>query len=189
MNKTENCDLEPAESTSSVTEGGGNIILSGEISMEMWEQFASMYLPLMQAKTPVSVLIYSGGGDPIAACAIYDMIRASGNDVTTCGFGLVASAATIILQAGKRRLMSPYSTFMIHGISLGMQGELKSHEVDLHANEIKRLDDNLYKILSERSNLTAKKVKEMCLKDTYMSAQDAVKMGFADGIIKRMDVE
>ena len=43
-----------------------------------------------------------------------------------------------------------------------------------------------YEKLAEKSNLSIDKVKNLCDSETYLSAEEAVKAGFADGILGQM---
>jgi ATP-dependent protease ClpP protease subunit len=70
---------------------------------------------------------------------------------------------------------------MIHNGVASYDGPLEKIKIAM-AEEL-FLTQRYYEVLAERSNLTLEKVIEFCNCDTYMSAQIAVKYGFADGII------
>ncbi len=72
-------------------------------------------------KKTVTVKVYSEGGSVYEALAIVGRLRKSGCHIVTEGYGVVASAATIILACGHRRKISHYAQFMHHEYSLFVQ--------------------------------------------------------------------
>jgi ATP-dependent Clp protease protease subunit len=90
--------------------------------------------------------------------------------------------AALILQAADKRIMTPECRFMIHNGSVGMEATVG--QVRALSKEIEFLTQKYYKTLSVRSGVSIAQIKEMCDKETFLSADQAVKMGFADKVLK-----
>lgn len=96
---------------------------------------------------------------------------------------LQASAASIIAMAGNTVLMSPVSTMMIHNpatVAMGDHNEMQKAIEML--NEVKESIINAYEI---KTGLSRAKLSHLMDFETWMNANKAVELGFADGIIAR----
>lgn len=133
---------------------------------------------------PIEITINSPGGSVLDGLALYDAIlrlRRKGHHVTTRGTGMIASMATILMQAGDERILDANSWFMIHEVSAGSRGTIS--EMEDQAAFVKRLNDRLHGILAERSTLTKRQILARTKKKAdWMSAEEAVKLGFADKV-------
>jgi ATP-dependent Clp protease protease subunit len=134
---------------------------------------------------PIKVIMNSPGGQVYEAMAAYDAIRGCKNEVHIMVLGHVMSAAAIILQASTRRIMSPNATMMIHAGTDGFHG----HPVDLQraANESKRIEKLtdgilLARIRERHPKFTEKKLRDLTLFDTFLTARQAVDLGLADEV-------
>jgi ATP-dependent Clp endopeptidase proteolytic subunit ClpP len=133
---------------------------------------------------PIEITINSPGGSVLDGLAIYDTIlrlRRKGHHVTTRGTGLIASMATILMQAGDERILDANSWFMVHEVSAGARGT--SSDMEEQVAFVKRLNDRLHGILAERSTLSKKQILNRTKKkDDWLSAEEAVALGFADKV-------
>lgn len=98
-------------------------------------------------------------------------------------YGCAMSMGSVILQAADIRVMHPNSTMMIHYGEAGMVGHAK--DFDRVAAEYDRLNkwlENLYleKMREVNEKITLRKVKDILKFDTYLTAEDSVKLGLAD---------
>jgi ATP-dependent protease ClpP protease subunit len=84
----------------------------------------------------VRLYINSEGGDVFSGISAMSHVRRCRVPVTTVVDGFVASAATFVLLAGKRREMCRYSKVLIHQVRSGFWGKY----VDL-LDEVKNLKD------------------------------------------------
>lgn len=135
----------------------------------------------------VTINISSPGGQVTEGLAMYDMLEAHPGNVTTVGFGLVASISSVILLAGKTVKMTPNSFFMIHNpwsVTIGDSAETAA-SAELLAKMEKKLQGIYIKKL-EKSGKTdgniALRVKRMMDAETWLTAQEALDMGFIDEI-------
>lgn len=133
---------------------------------------------------PIVIRINSPGGDVLDGFALLDTIlrlRRKGHKITTHGLGMIASMATILMQAGEERILDQNAWFMIHEVSAGVRG--KSSEMEDELNFVKKLQDRLLDILAERSTLTKAQIKRRWKKkDDWMSADEALTLGFVDRV-------
>jgi len=139
---------------------------------------------------PIHVQIMSPGGSVTDGLAIYDTLmrlRRKGHRVTTHGTGLVASMATVLLQAGDERVLDARAKMMLHEGSITLGGNtslsLTSGErEDLEAFS-KMLTNDIAEILTERANLSKRQLQNKWRrKDWYVTAQEALKLGFVDRV-------
>lgn len=131
--------------------------------------------------------ISSPGGKVTDGLAMYDMLEAYEGNVTTLGFGLVASIASVLLLAGKRVKMTPNSFLMIHNpwtVAIGDSAEMTANAELLAKMEKKLLNiyvSKLQKSGKVEGNIQLK-VKRMMDAETWLPADEALEMGFIDEI-------
>lgn len=167
------------------------LFLNGTIAEESW--FDDDVTPqlfkdeLNEGTGNITVWINSPGGDCIAAAQIYNMLMDYKGDVTIKIDGIAASAASVIAMAGTKVLMSPVSMLMIHNpmtIAFGNAGEMEKAIAML--DEVKESIINAYEI---KTGMSRAKLSHLMDAETWMDANKAVELGFADNIIKREDTE
>lgn len=177
-----------AERIRSITEDGVDfptrtIYLHGEIDREKFTQFSTNLKIMNESKGPITIDLFSEGGDYAAGFATYDAIKASKNPVTIEGTGEIFSMAAVIFQGGDKRLLTPESRIMIHNVYVVMPDEkLTSQYLKRYAREIDALSRRYQHVLVEKTGLPIRTIRAWCEKEKYMSAQEAVQLGFADGI-------
>ena len=161
--------------------------LNGTIAEESW--FDDDVTPalfkdeLESGEGNVTVWINSPGGDCIAAAQIYNMLRSYNGKITVKIDGIAASAASVIAMAGDTVYMSPVSMMMIHNpatIAFGDHTEMQK-AMDMLA-EVKESIINAYVIKTGQSRA---KLSHLMDAETWMDANKAVELGFADDIIAR----
>lgn len=131
---------------------------------------------------PVTIWLNSPGGDCIAASQIYSMLMDYKDDVTVKIDGIAASAASVIAMAGTRVLMAPTALMMIHNpmtMAFGDQEEMEKAIAML--DEVKESIVNAYEI---KTSLSRAKLSHLMDSETWMNANRAIELGFADDILK-----
>ena len=165
------------------------LFLNGTIAEESW--FDDDVTPqlfkdeLNKGNGNITVWINSPGGDCVAAAQIYNMLIDYKGDVTVKIDGIAASAASVIAMAGTKVLMSPVSMLMIHNpmtIAFGNKGEMEK-AIDM-LDEVKESIINAYEI---KTGLSRAKLSHLMDSETWMDANKAVELGFADDILKRSE--
>ena len=154
----------------------GNAVDSWIDMLEHWER--------RDPGEPIVIRINSPGGDVLDGFALLDTIlrlKRKGHHITTHGIGMIASMATILMQAGDERVLDANAWFMIHEISAGARG--KTSEIEDELKFIGKLQDRLLDLLAERSTLTKTQIKRRWKKtDDWMSAEEALSLGFVDRV-------
>jgi ATP-dependent Clp protease protease subunit len=143
-----------------------------------------LFLESQDSEKDIIMYIHSPGGHADAAFAIYDTMNYIKPDVSTVCIGSAASAAAFILAAGAKgkRFALKSSRIMIHQVSAGMDGQIE--DMGIQYNEFKAINELL---LTELAKLTNKKLGQLRKdidRDYYMTAEDAVKYGLIDGVLK-----
>lgn len=137
---------------------------------------------LDQNDRPINLLLNNLGGDVYHGLAIYDAIKLCHNPVIATVYGQALSMASLILQAATTRLMMPHSTLMIHCGDDSFSGH--HHNFQRFARETARKQALIERIYAERSGIPLSKAKKLCAMDTWLTAEESVKYGLADGIVK-----
>jgi len=123
----------------------------------------------------------------VAAAQIYNMLMDYRGNVTVKIDGIAVSAASVIAMAGTKVLVSPVSMMMIHNpatIAMGDTAEMQKAIAML--DEVKESIMNAYEI---KTGMSRTKISHLMDAETWMDANSAVEMGFADEIMKRSDAE
>ena len=133
----------------------------------------------------VSVWINSEGGDVFAAAQIYNALKeysSTGKGMVTVKIdAIAASAASMVAMAGDKVLMSPASWLFIHNPStLAIGDSAEMLRVKDMLDEIKESIINTYEI---KSGQPRAKISEFMDAQKWLSAKEAVELGFADGIM------
>ncbi|MFH0755360.1 MAG: ATP-dependent Clp endopeptidase proteolytic subunit ClpP [bacterium] len=161
------------------------IFLGGEIDDDSANIIIAqlLFLQSEDPKKDISLYINSPGGSVTAALAIFDTMNHVKNDVSTVCVGMAASAAALLLSAGKKgkRFSLPNSEIMIHQPMGGTHGQ--ASDIEINAKQILKLKDKLNKILSKNTGQTLSKIEKDADRDYYMSAEEAKKYGIIDKIL------
>ena len=136
---------------------------------------------LFAEKGDVTIWINSPGGDCVAASQIYAMLMDYTGNVTVKIDGIAASAASVIAMAGTKVLMAPTALMMIHNpmtMAFGDHEDLQT-AIDMLA-EVKESIINAYEI---KTSLTRSKISRLMDSETWMNANKAIELGFADDVL------
>ncbi len=129
----------------------------------------------------IVIWINSPGGDCIAASQIYSMLMDYKGNVTVKIDGVAASAASVIAMAGTKVLMAPTALMMIHNpmtVAFGDHTDMQKAIEML--GEVKESIINAYEI---KTSLSRAKLSHLMDSETWMNANKAVELGFADDIL------
>ena len=142
-----------------------------------------LFLEQQNPKEDIKIYINSPGGSVSSALAIYDTMQYIRCDVQTICVGLAASAAALLLSAGKKgkRFALPNSEVMIHQVMGGASGQ--ASDVNIHAQHILKTKEKLNGILAKHTGQKISKVEKDTDRDYFMAAADAMKYGIVDKVI------
>jgi len=131
----------------------------------------------------INLYINSPGGDITALFAIYDTMQFVQPDIATTCLGQAASAAAVLLAAGKpgKRMALPHARILLHQPYAGAQGQ--ATDIELAAREILRMRTLLEEILANHTGQSIEAIHTDTDRDFVMSAEEAKKYGIIDDVI------
>lgn len=132
------------------------------------------------------VRIYSDGGSVFAGLSIYSALKRSKANVIIEVDSLAASIASVIAMAGTVR-MPINSMMMIHNPSTGIYGD--EDELRKTADLLSKIKTMLVNVYKEKTKLDEDKISQLLTEETWMNAQEAKELGFADELIGSVDVQ
>lgn len=144
-----------------------------------------LFLESSDSRSDVQIYINSPGGEVYSGLGIYDTMQYVSMDVATICTGMAASMAAVILCAGQKdkRTALPHARVMIHQPLGGIGG--KASDIQISVNEIRKIKDELYKILSTHSGQTLEKIQQDSDRDYWMRAFEAKEYGMIDEVLER----
>lgn len=142
-----------------------------------------LYLDL-QNNDEIHLIINSPGGYVTSGFAIYDTIKQLKSPVSTLCSGLAASMGSILLSVGEkgRRFIQPHARVMIHQPSGGAQGQASN--IEIQAKEIIKTKELGARILANNCGQDYNKVMKDFDRDYWMGAEESLKYGIVDKILK-----
>lgn len=143
---------------------------------------------LTSSKITVNIINSPGGSVP-HALAIYDLLTTSKAKVVTNGYGVVASAATIIFMAGSKgyRNLSPNMKWLTHRMTVGLQGN--TDQIKTSLSDAEKWEKDLVEIMVNASGgkLNSEMVWSLMNEDEgnglFKDAEEVINYGFADKIM------
>lgn len=129
----------------------------------------------------ITVWIDSDGGSVFAAAGIYNALKEHDGKITVKVGSKAMSAASVIAMAGDEVLMSPMAVMMIHNPLTGAYGDM--HVFRKVADILDTIKDSIINAYVLKTGRSRSKISQMMDDETWMSANVAVKEGFADGIL------
>lgn len=131
---------------------------------------------------PIEVRINSNGGEVYAGIAIFNALRNCEGTVSIYVDGVAASIASIIALCGKPVKMSAHARLMLHRVSGTCCGT--AEEMRVCIEEMEGLEDTLCLIYAARCKKSPEEIRREYFdgKDHWITAQQAVTLGFVDGI-------
>ncbi|MGI6393230.1 MAG: ATP-dependent Clp endopeptidase proteolytic subunit ClpP [bacterium] len=144
-----------------------------------------LFLEAQDSEQDIQLYINSPGGSVTAGLAIYDTMQYVKPDVATICVGQASSMGAVLMAAGAegKRFSLPNSRIMIHQPMGGFRGQ--ATDIEIHAKEILFLKERLLDILCRHTGKDAKTLKKDMERDFFMSAEEAVKYGLIDSVVKR----
>lgn len=163
------------------------VFLTGPVTDESANLVVAQLL-FLESENPdkdISLYIDSPGGSVYAGLGIYDTMQFIKPDVNTICFGMAASMGAFLLAAGAKgkRYALPNSRIMIHQPSGGSQG--MASDIEIQANEILYLKQQLNGILAERTGQPIEAIRRDTDRDNFMNPEQAKAYGLIDHIFVR----
>jgi len=162
------------------------IFLVGPINDGMANLVVAQLL-FLESENPdkdIHLYINSPGGSVSAGMAMYDTMQFIKPDVSTLCTGLAASMGAFLLCAGAKgkRFALPNARVMIHQPSGGFSGQ--ASDIEIHAKEVLYLKRKLNEMMALHTGQPIEAIERDTDRDNFMSAEDAVKYGLVDRVLK-----
>ena len=129
--------------------------------------------------------VNSTGGSEYAGFEMYSLIKGSGREVTAEVQSIAGSAASVFTAACSKVLMSPVGNFFVHRAAIPYTG---GNEERLRQDRqmLLTIDESILNAYMEKvgDKATRTEVRHMMERETFMTPQQAVEKGFADGIME-----
>lgn len=145
---------------------------------------------------PIQMYIHSPGGSVTAGLAIYDTMMHIKAPVHTIGLGMCASMASFLLAAGNpgNRFILPSASDMIHQPSGGTGGRAKATEVEVDADEMRKIKRRMEMLYAHFLKIPyddefSEMIKDVMHEDSYFNATMALKLGLVDQILPPKDTK
>ena len=168
-------------------DGSRILTIDGVIAEESWfddDVTPKLFREQLNAGNGDIVLyVNSPGGDCVAASQIYTMLMEYKGRVTVKIDGIAASAASVIAMAGTEVLMAPTALLMVHNpltVAIGDTEEMQKAIAML--DEVKESIITSYEL---KTGMSRAMLAHLMDAETWMNAQKAIELGFADGILAR----
>jgi ATP-dependent Clp protease protease subunit len=134
--------------------------------------------------TDITMHIDSPGGSVKSGLSMVDVMDYIKADIRTVNTGMAASMGSILLGAGTKgkRSSLKHSTTMLHQSSGGFSGNIQDAEVDWA--EWQKVNHELFVLLGKYCGKKPDQVKKDATRDFWLNAEEAVKYGIIDEIVK-----
>ncbi len=168
---------------------------SGVLDISIHEEIGSFgisareFMAELKKHSDVAVInlsIHSPGGSVLDSLAIYNSLRNHGAKIHGRVEGVAASAASFILMASDTITMPEDSFIMIHSAWGGAMGE--ADELRDMADTIDKLNNSIVNIYERRTGLDRETIIDMMKAESWISAEQALELGFADTISDKIGI-
>jgi ATP-dependent Clp protease protease subunit len=146
---------------------------------------------LLDADKPgeeIKFYINSPGGIVTSGMVMYDTMRMLKSPVSTICMGLAASMGSILLSGGVKgkRFIFPHGEVMIHQPSIGGYIQGVSADLEIQAEQTKKVKEIGARILAENCSKTVEQIMNDFDRDYWMDAKEAMEYGIVDGIVDKL---
>lgn len=166
----------------------GEISIYENIGLDWWtgegmtaQKFGDL-LASMSGKSKIVLRINSPGGDVWDGLTIHNQILQQTTATEVRIEGIAASAASVIAIAADRTLMAQASQMMIHNAWTWARGN--AAEMRQVADILEKIDGQMAGLYASKGGKPVEHYAELMAADTYMTPDEAIAHGLADGLIE-----
>ena len=166
------------------------VFLWGEVSdrsaRDVTEKF--LYLETSDPGKDITFYINTPGGSITAGMAVYDTMQLISSSITVVVTGMAASMGSILLCGASpgQSLLYPHSRVLIHQPLISGRMWAAAVDINIQAEEMEKLREELNGILSKSSGQPLEKIQLDTDRDFYLNAQEAIEYGLADKIVEKV---
>ncbi len=142
-----------------------------------------LFLESTDRNRDIQMYINSPGGSVYAGLGMYDTMQIITPDISTICTGMAASMSAILMCAGVKgkRTALKHARIMLHQPSGAVGGQ--ATDIEITVNEVKKIKQELYTIISHHTGQDVKKVAKDCDRDFWMNADEAKLYGLIDEVL------
>ncbi|MEP6615585.1 MAG: ATP-dependent Clp protease proteolytic subunit [Ginsengibacter sp.] len=142
-----------------------------------------LFLESTDRTRDIQLYINSPGGSVYAGLGLYDTMQFVTPDIATICTGMAASMSAVLMAAGAagKRTALKHSRIMMHQPSAGAMGQ--ASDVEITVNEVRKVKQELYEVLSYHTGQPVDKVAKDCNRDFWMTASEAKDYGLVDEVL------
>ncbi|MFC1584938.1 ATP-dependent Clp protease proteolytic subunit [Fibrobacterota bacterium] len=162
---------------------GRKIFLWKPVEDEEAEKIVKQLLYLdSQNHNDITFFINSPGGVITAGLAVYDCMQAIESKVATVVCGQAASMGAVLSAGGAKgkRHAWPRARIMIHQPLISGHVYGPASDINIQAEEMLRIRNELNEILSKHTGKSTKQIEEDTERDNFMTSEEAKKYGLID---------
>ena len=161
----------------------GELFLYGPVGSSMWEdgidiKNVAQALKDLGSVKNITIHLNSVGGNVFDGIAIYNLLKRSPAKKTVIVEGLAASIASIIMLAGDEIIIGEGAYVMIHKPFCMTVGN--STELEAVINRLDDVENQMISIYAKKTGLSRSELVDMLARETWMTDQEAIDMGFAN---------
>lgn len=167
-----------------------SVYLWGVVDDKSAREVVSKFL-LLEADKPgeeIKFYINSPGGVVTSGMVMYDTMKMMKSPVSTICMGLAASMGSILLSGGVKgkRFIYPHGEVMIHQPSLGGYIQGVSKDLEIQAEQTRKVKEIGAKILAENCGKTVDQIMKDFDRDYWMDANEAISYGIVDKVVDKL---
>jgi ATP-dependent Clp protease protease subunit len=142
-----------------------------------------LFLESTDRARDIQLYINSPGGGVYAGLGLYDTMQFVTPDIATICTGIAASMSAVLMCAGApgKRSALKHARIMMHQPSAGAAGQ--ASDVEITVNEVRKIKQELYEILSNHTGQTVEKISKDSNRDYWMTADEAKEYGLVDEVL------
>ncbi len=128
----------------------------------------------------IEVRINSIGGNVFQSVTIMNLLKDSKAKIHVVIDGIAASGASIIAMAGDTITMNDGAIMMIHEAAVGIHGQRDDFEKMIET--LDKINSSMIEVYKTKTGLEDDVLKSMLKEETYLTASEALELGFCDAI-------
>lgn len=140
----------------------------------------------VRERTPIVILINSGGGCLDSTYATIAIMETSKTPIITVNMNCAYSAAGLILMAGHKRYCMPRSQVLIHsGSAQGISGNYE--DIQESTKSYKKMVEEMREFIISKTKIDKALMKKNQSRDWYLPTSEQIDLGVVDEIITDLD--
>lgn len=168
--------------------------LFGQIGGDFWspgidEGLVKAEMAGIADDQPIDVYINSVGGSVFTALAIYNLLKRHQGPIRMTVAGLAASAATIITSVPNATVVMPKGSMMLVHPVRQSANALTPEEMQEAATNLEKIRLAVRDIYEQKTGMDTKRLDDMMGKESFLTAAEAVELGFADMVDESQVIE